>query len=289
MLTTAIYTREAKSADRNKLESLLQYAPYIHNHLDWNPPYDWLGKQPFQLALIGEAVVGALAAPPDPPGVAWIRLAAVADGYPPEFVLDALWETCRDPFLELNTRQVNCMLLEPWFAPHIERWGFEPLVRVVILKRLQGAPLPALPELNEITVRPARSADLNAIARVDSTAFGPPWQYSRTVIQQAIGQCSRATVAELNGEVVGYEISSGGRQGGHLARLAVLPTMQGRGIGRLLVRRMVEHFERKGATAISVNTQADNASSIAVYRAAGFELTGEGYAVFQYRFETLSQ
>lgn len=285
MLTTAIYTREATLADRHKLENLLHYAPNIHNHLDWNPPYDWLGKHPFQLAFVGEALIGALAAPPDLPGVAWVRLAAVADGYPADFVLDTLWETSRDPFTELNTQQANCMLLEPWLAPHIQRWGFEPLVRVVILKRLQGAPLPAIPQLTEVNIRPARSTDLNAIARVDNTAFGPPWQYSRTVIQQAIGQCSRATVAELNGEIVGYEISSGGRQGGHLARLAVSPTMQGRGIGRLLTRRMIEHFERKGAAAITVNTQADNLSSIAVYRAAGFELTGEGYEVYQYRFE----
>jgi ribosomal protein S18 acetylase RimI-like enzyme len=286
MLTTAIHTREATPADRHKLEGLLRDAPQSHNHLDWNPPYDWLGKHPFQLAFAGEALIGALAAPPDLPGVAWIRLAAVADGYPTEPVLDTLWEASQDSFRELITRQVNCMIMEAWMLPYLERWGFKALTQVVILKRMHSEPLPPLPaSANDIEIRPARSTDLNRIAFVDNAAFEAPWQYSRTVIQQAISQCSRATVALLNEEIVGYEISSGGRHGGHLARLAVLPSTQGLGIGRLLVRRMVEHFERKGALAVTVNTQIDNMASLAVYNAMGFALTGERYSVWQRRYD----
>jgi ribosomal protein S18 acetylase RimI-like enzyme len=286
MLTTAIHTREATPADRRKLEGLLRDAPQSHNHLDWNPPYDWLGKHPFQLAFAGEALIGALAAPPDLPGVAWIRLAAVADDYPTEAVLDTLWEASQEPFHELLTQQVNCMIMEAWMLPYLERWGFNALTQVVILKRMHSEPLPPLPaSANDIEIRPARSTDLNRIAFVDNAAFEAPWQYSRTVIQQAISQCSRATVAVLNDEIVGYEISSGGRHGGHLARLAVLPSAQGLGIGRLLVRRMVEHFERKGALAVTVNTQIDNMASLAVYNAMGFALTGERYSVWQRRYD----
>jgi ribosomal protein S18 acetylase RimI-like enzyme len=288
MLTTAIYTRAAVPNDRRKLESLLRDTHQSHNHLDWNPPYDWLGKHPFQLAFMGEALIGAFAAPPDLPGVAWIRLAAVADGYPPNDVLDTLWSASQDAFYELTTRHVNCMVMEQWMLSYLERWGFSPLTKVVVLKRIHGAALPAPTPFSTQTVeiRPARATDLNAITSVDNAAFEAPWQYSRAVIQQAISQCSRATVAVLNDQIAGYEISSGGRHGGHLARLAVMPGLQGRGVGRLLVRRMIEHFERKGALAVTVNTQMDNAASLAVYRAAGFELTNETYAVWQYRFNT---
>jgi ribosomal protein S18 acetylase RimI-like enzyme len=70
--------------------------------------------------------------------------------------------------------------------------------------------------------------------------------------------------------------------GGHLARLAVLPDFQGMGIGSALVQDLLWYFRRRGAQRVTVNTQKDNLASLAVYRKAGFFLTGEEYPVFQY-------
>ena len=70
--------------------------------------------------------------------------------------------------------------------------------------------------------------------------------------------------------------------GGHLARLAVRPDAQRKGIGTALVRDMLWQFERRGAERVTVNTQEDNQASLTLYQKAGFELTGESYPVFQY-------
>jgi len=284
MLTTALYnTRPAVANDRLNLERLLGSSTLIHNHLDWQPAHDWLGQQPFRFAYKAEKIVGALAAPPDLAGVAWIRLMTVADGYGAAPVLDTLWESSQDSLHDLAISQVNCMLLETWVQPHLQRWGFNLFSDVVVLRRLPNRPRPTLPSLPTLVLRPARLDDLEALAAIDNAAFTAPWQYSRNVIQQAMSQSTLVTVAELDGKLVGYQLSSGGRGGGHLARLAVSPTVQGRGVGRALVAQVVDYFERRGAPVITVNTQRNNASSLAVYRAFGFDLTGEHYEVWQWQ------
>lgn len=283
MVMTAISTRPASANDRLILERLLGSANLIHNHLDWQPPQDWLGQQPFRFALARDKVAGALAAPPDMPNVAWVRLMAVAHGYAAETVLDPLWAESLPTLRDLGIHQVNCMLLEGWLVPHLQRWGYYRFSDVVVLRRLPNRPTPSIPDLGSLHLRLARPGDLDALTVVDNAAFAAPWQYSRAVIQQALLQSSYVTVAELNGAVVGYQLSSGGRAGGHLARLAVWPQLQGHGIGRLLVGQVVEHFEKLGAPVITVNTQRDNNSSLAVYRAFGFDLTGEHYEVWQWQ------
>ncbi len=282
MFIPAFYTRPAQPGDRFRLERLLSSARYLHNHLDWQPPHDWLGRQPFQLAFAGDQLIGALAAPPDPPEATWVRLAAVGDDLPPEAVLDPLWAAAQDS-LRLKAMAVSCMLLEDWFAPHLQRWGFHFLNDVIVLRRERKTTSPAaLPAPSGFHLRPAKATDVGALAAVDNAAFAPPWQYSKTVIRQAMAQALYTTVAEANGEVVGYQISSGGREGGHLARLAVRPDQQGRGIGRALAAEAVRFFEKRGAPRLTVNTQRDNAASIAVYRALDFEITNEHYEVWQF-------
>jgi ribosomal-protein-alanine N-acetyltransferase len=285
MLTTALHTRPARSGDRAKLDRLLASAQRAHSHLDWHPPQNWLGRHPFHLAFIGERLVAAFAAPPDPPGVSWIRLAVVADDLPAEAGLDPLWAAAQEAFHELRVAQVNCMLIDDWLIPHLQQWGFQFLTDVVVLRRDGKAapPLPAYPTPG-VRLRPAKASDLNAIAAVDNAAFAPPWQYSRSVIQQAMAQTTSATVAEANGEIVGYQLSSSGPEQVHLARLAVRPEYQSRGIGRALVLHMIGQFERRGVHTITVNTQRNNPASLKVYSALGFELTSEQYGVWYFSF-----
>ena len=283
MLTTALHTRPARPGDRNMLDRLLAAAHRAHSHLDWHPPQNWLGRHPFQLAFSGERLVAAFAAPPEPPGVSWIRLAVVADDLPAEAGLDPLWAAAREPFHELRVVQINCMLIEDWLIPHLQRWGFQSLTEVVVLRRERSAADPlSLKTRPGIRLRPAKATDLDAITVVDNAAFAPPWQYSRSVIQQAMAQSTSATVAEAGHEIVGYQISSGGPEQAHLARLAVRPDRQGGGIGRALVIHMMDHFERRGVQTITVNTQRDNLASLKVYSVLGFEFASEQYSVWQY-------
>ncbi|MEK7276076.1 MAG: GNAT family N-acetyltransferase [Chloroflexota bacterium] len=276
--------RPAHTADRWRLNQLLGSEAKVHTHLDWRPPEAWLGKKPFHLVFAGKVAVAALAAPPDPPDTAWLRLAAVVEAFETDEMLDELWGITKDVLIELNAATVACMLMGNWLTPHLQRWQFAQVNHVVTLCRTLGstphAKRPTLP--HSVEIRPARSSDLRAMFAVDAAAFESPWQYSVAALREALSHAATATVAEAGGRLIGYQISTAGSDNGHLARLAVLPGWQGRGIGRALLSGLVEYFDSTGAPMISVNTQHDNTASLKLYQLFGFENTGEHFPVWEF-------
>ena len=90
-------------------------------------------------------------------------------------------------------------------------------------------------------------------------------------------------MAETDGQVLGYQLSTRNPLGAHLARLAVRPELQGRGMGRLLVADLIQQAERHGMYHLTVNTQSDNSASLALYKRIGFRETGERYPVYQFQ------
>ena len=93
-------------------------------------------------------------------------------------------------------------------------------------------------------------------------------------------QASYASVAREGSRVLGYQLSTASPLGTHLARLAVRPEAQRRGLGAALVSDLISHIGQSGPSRLTVNTQARNSASLALYRKLRFELTGEHYPVY---------
>jgi ribosomal-protein-alanine N-acetyltransferase len=272
--------RAASQADRNAISLLMRYEPYVHSHLDWRPPEDWLGTQPYLMLERGHRAIGALASPPDPPHTAWLRLFAVVADASPAAVWDQLWPVARAELVERGVRTAAALTMEHWFGPLCARAGFRETHGVIVLERRRG-PLNDSARPSVALIREAGLDDYDAVGATDLASFTPPWQMSRTVIDQAIHLADYITVAEVEGEIVGYQLTTPGQQGAHLARLAVLPSWQGHGIGRALVRHLIEHYNRRPVDLLTVNTQDTNAASLAVYESLGFSRTGVRFPVNQ--------
>ena len=273
--------RPAAPADRNALLALMRYEPYVHSHLDWKPAEDWLGTQPYLVAERGRRIVAAIACPPDPPDTAWIRLFAAVGDAPPEALWDTLWPVAQQALAAGRTRLAAALGMEDWFGPLCLRAGFQRTHSVVVLSRHRGPLDPAAGPPPGVHVRQARPADYNTIAATDLAAFTPPWQMSAALMSQAIPMADLLTVAEIDGQIVGYQLTTPSNQGAHLARLAVLPGWQGNGIGKALVRHLIEYYNRRGIRELTVNTQDTNAASLSVYHGLGFVNMGLSYPVFQ--------
>lgn len=272
--------RPAQPDDRNALQTLTRYETRVHAHLDWKPVEDWLGDQPFWVAERGRRLVAALACPPDLPDTAWIRLLVLADGVEAAAAWDVLWPPARQGLAQQGLSMVAALSLDPWTMPLYEAGGFERTHDVVVLNRLPG-PLPPAARPGGVRIRPARAADRAAIAAVDIAAFAAPWQLSAEMIRLALGQADYVSVAERDGQVIGYQLTTPSRNGAHLARLAVQPGLHGAGLGTALVADLVDHYEQWGGREITVNTQHDNRASLTVYRRLGFHATGTRFPVYQ--------
>jgi [ribosomal protein S18]-alanine N-acetyltransferase len=274
--------REAGQGDQQKLANLIHFEVHVHRHLDWKTPLDWIGDQPYLVAEAGKKMIAALACPPAPDDVAWIRLFAVSSEINIAEAWDLLWPAALERMRASRQVQTAAVIpLQRWFQNLLSASAFEQTHRVVMLSRdlLRGS-LPPVPD--GAGMRPMSLDDLHAVEAVDAAAFPKVWQHSLDCLEAAFRQAALASVVELEGRVVGYQISTATPLGGHLARLAVLPDLQGRKIGSVLVADVLSQFARRGAHTLTVNTQQDNLASLALYEKHGFIRTGEEYPVYQY-------
>jgi len=276
--------REASPLDRDALGELLTHSHLKHFHLDWFSVYDILDEQPFLLAGSEAGVQGVLACPPDPPVVAWIRLFAVREERQAPELWEALWARARPAAIALGARCAAALSTRGWFDRLLLGANFAQVNEVLFMAWDQGDAQIDLHRANELGIRTMQKADLPQVAHVDQAAFDPVWSLSERSLAAAHALASLATVREIEGQAVAYQISTSSALGAHLARLAVAPEHQGHGLGRALVQHVLRVHARRGLGHISVNTQADNVHSQQLYHSLGFRETGQRYPLFQDNF-----
>ncbi len=271
--------RQATLSDQQKIADLIFFEFHVHRHLDWRTPLDWLGFSPYWVFEEGRQITGALACPPDPDSIAWIRLFAFASHLSRHSAWPPLWEAAQRELSEQGGATAAAIATQRWFEQVLVDNHFDPAGHIVLLRWDAGPGEHSFPT-TAINIREMRAQDLPRVAEVDAEAFEPLWRNSLEALTKAYEQSSYASVAEDELGLVGYQISSGGSFGAHLARLAVLPRAQGRGIGTALVAELILHMQRGGGSRVTVNTQDNNAASLALYSRLGFRRTGEEYPVY---------
>lgn len=275
--------RRAELSDSSQLLDLLSTSPRVHRHLDWRPPVEWLGSHPFWLAVTDDRIQAALALPPDPPGISWIRLFTTSTGVNPVEVWNPLFANClADPAIEPSTL-IPSLALNDWFSLILLRAGFEPYQEIVGLEREIHAKSPKSEAAPDLFIRLMEPDDLQAVSAIDRSAFEPIWQNSHTQVIKSYEQAAIATVAELGNEIVGYQITTINMFTAHLARLAVKPNYQNRHIGRHILFDLFRRCKDQRLWQITVNTQDNNHTSLALYQNVGFRLSGDRFPVYMYR------
>jgi [ribosomal protein S18]-alanine N-acetyltransferase len=280
MIGLNLQVRLAGLQDRQSISSLIFYENHAHRHLDWRPPLDWLGSPYFWLIEENGRVRAALACPPDPPGIAWVRLFVFGGGLPPDEAWSALWSVARDEITRRGGAQVGVIAIQGWIRNLLAESGFD-LPQSIVMLEWKGRPVMPPSPPRGVQLRPMAETDLSEVAEVDADAFVPFWHNSLDTLRRAFSQAVVATVAESEAGMVGYQLSTGNPTGAHLARLAVRREAQGNGLGAALVAELILQMRRRGAIRISVNTQNDNHASLKLYQKMGFTRTGEEYPVYR--------
>lgn len=276
----SVIVRPAEQGDRNQLANIIHFEARVHRHLDWRPPLDWIGYHPFLIALQNNHIIAALACPPDPPGIAWVRVFASGVKSSHEEMWDLLWSDAKTQLIEENTSSITAIPLQKWFRELIQKKGFHHIHNVIVFawdnvdKELPPPP--------KIEIREMQEDDLPIIQEIDEAAFGSIWRNSLDSLSLAFKLAKLATVAEDHSGPIGYQISTPTPYGAHLARLAVRPCAQSQGVGYTLTRHLQNQLKSQQPFRLSVNTQDHNKASIALYKKAGFIEVDEAYPVYTY-------
>lgn len=269
--------RPAEEKDRSRLTHLLHFESYVHRHLDWRQPVDWLGADPYFVIESGGRVNAALACPPDPPSVAWIRLFACTSRLGTTEAWETLWPITRQALVDMKAEQAVALPLNKWFRSLLENHDFEHAHNVVVLEWQPTSDF--VPNLDH-KIRVMRQSDLTAVWQVDEAAFPPLWRNSLNSVELAFKQASYATVIQQNGQLVAYQLSTPSSQGLHLARLAVDPAFQGQGLAYALGQDVKRYASKYDMRRITVNTQTTNIASLGLYKKMGFDHTGDEYPIY---------
>lgn len=275
--------RPASASDRPELIRFLSRAALYHRHLDWRLPYEWLGTQPFILHEKDAAIVSALAMPADPPEIAWLRLLAVSDPSTLSHAWNRLFpEACR-LYPALPPEGIAAVAVNVWLEKLLRESRFHRIYDIVVLA-FQGSVPVQKTSLPGLIIRPMMAEDLPGVALVDQAAFEPIWRNSLDTIQRAFGQSAISSVAEYQGEIIGFQISTASAASAHLARLAVKPAFWHQHIGYDVIRDLLLTLHAIGIRTLTVNTQGNNLASKTLYTSIGFEYTGDQYPVYLYQF-----
>lgn len=139
-----------------------------------------------------------------------------------------------------------------------------------------GSPL-AASEVDRFRYRPMEKGDLDTVAGIESLVSPEPWSRSLLAGELDIpADANHWLVAEheVSGSVVGFAGTMVVADEAHILNLAVHPDHRRRGIGREMLRRLLEAGTRRGAVAATLEVRPTNRSAIDLYSSLGFRPAG---------------
>ena len=281
MLNTRLHVTAYERRYRSALLDLTWSSPWTHKHLDWYKTSHWIDRDDVRIVLAwdGDQLVGYLGLSPPLDGHCWVRLLGIGNGNMPGAIMGELWQSAQTYCRQSGISTVVMLMASSWCSKYIPSLGFVYRDDIITLNHI-GTASPNRPPL-PIKVYPAETEHLSDIARIDQLAFRPPWLMSLRDLRQARRVAANSTVAELAGEIVGYQISTRHDEVIHLARLAVTPAHQGKGIGAAILTHLLDRNGRREIHSISVNTQLTNLPSQRLYQRHGFVRSGFDIEVWQ--------
>ena len=267
--------RPARNDDWLAIERLLSYADRHYLALEWWTIQEWLGSPTFLLATDpNERCVGLMLTVIGDGPVGWLRTINVfSDDY-----LAPLLEASVQATREQGATGFAFLGNEGWLVSKLRQADFGQVNRVVTLRRRGLSSVQHGPP--GLQVRAATAADIDAILAVDHASFTPIWWYSSRVLRRALNVACSFDVAYMEGQCVGYQLSTLRSGRGHIVRLATHPRWQRRGIGSRLLSVAMKALDAVGAQAVTVNTQEKNLASLQLYRRFSFEPNGIPLAVW---------
>lgn len=284
-MDSSITIRNVQSSDYDAIDAFLTKNLIIHRHLDWRQPLEWIGNSPYLLMEKKGKLQALLICPSDIENVYWIRLFAVLFTIPVEETFQMLFAQALENIRSKSGSPIVASIAyQLWMKNLLEKNGWEICQEVtqLIWNHKFDRPQDQI-STPGLFIRKMSTPDIPYVTLIDQTCFNKLWQHSEDAIARAFEQSTYSTVAEKNGRIVGYQISTSMRNHAHIARLAVLPEFQRQSIGIHLINDVLDRFKRPWTRVITVNTQKDNTKSLGLYAKLGFEITNDGFPIYKFQ------
>jgi ribosomal-protein-alanine N-acetyltransferase len=115
-----------------------------------------------------------------------------------------------------------------------------------------------------------KKRDLDRVCEIEVEVFPMPWSREAFECELEPDRCAFPWVAELDGEVVAYLISWLVEDEVHVGNIAVVPALQGKGVGKKLFSHCLARAAERGVVRATLEVRVSNERAIALYESHGF-------------------
>ena len=124
--------------------------------------------------------------------------------------------------------------------------------------------------LDSVTLEPMDPYDLAAVLRLERVSFPSAWT-PESYLRELRNENAYYVVARGEGEVIGYAGMWVIAEEAHISTLAVRPDFRRRGLGKTMLRHLMQIARARQATHMTLEVREQNEIALALYRKLGFE------------------
>ena len=128
-------------------------------------------------------------------------------------------------------------------------------------------------------MRPMTQADVDEVMRIELAVQAYPWTRGNFIDAHNSGYV--CCLDDADGEIRGYAILMPLPEEAELLNIGVAAGRQRKGLGRAMLREMLETARKKNMRRVFLEVRTSNAAAIALYRSVGFVEIGVRRGYYQ--------
>lgn len=121
-------------------------------------------------------------------------------------------------------------------------------------------------------IRAMRREDLPTVAAMEAASYDFPW--TQGIFSDCLKAGHPCWVMWVEGEAAGYGVLSVAAGEAHVLNVCIGPAHRGLGLGRLLMRRLLDIARWNGATRVFLEVRPSNPIAQKLYESMGFDEIG---------------
>jgi len=118
-------------------------------------------------------------------------------------------------------------------------------------------------------VRIMQRKDIDEVFAIEMLSFTNPW--TKTMFEDELeNDLAVYFVYEENGNILGYAGIYHILDEGHITNIAVHPNFRNKGIGKMLIAKIIEYAKENGISALTLEVRKSNIIAQSLYKKFGF-------------------
>jgi ribosomal-protein-alanine N-acetyltransferase len=129
-------------------------------------------------------------------------------------------------------------------------------------------------DIGAVEITAMKTEHLEQVFEIERGSFSSPWSYKELLREITENNMAVYIVALYEGNVVGYAGLWHIITEGHITNVAVKEEYRGRGVGRLIMRRLIEAARERAMTGVTLEVRVSNQNAQRMYTSLGFKPEG---------------